>query len=152
MSIAAIAPKGGIIAELGDESRPLVLRNMEIERFETQHAPMGIFALLDQLLGRADPPQARHIRDIVALGLVGGGLPDRAADDIIGGLPPTQNFALRQIAQELVMMAFVPEEPQKKSGEAGLQDVMHEASTDGTSPQESGVQLPPDSAPTKSDE
>ena len=72
MPITADAPLGGTLEQLGGESRPLILRNGEIERFERQHG-LGIFAMLDQLLGKGEP-QARHCRDLVALGLVGGGL------------------------------------------------------------------------------
>lgn len=118
MAIAEEPPRGGIVAELGGKSRPLLLRNAEIERFEAQHN-LGIFALLDQLFGRGDAPQARHIRDIVALGLVGGGMPDRVADDMLSAMPPSANYKLREIASDLVLIAFVPEKPEKKSEEAG---------------------------------
>lgn len=118
MAITDIAPKGGIVAEIGGRSRPLILRNAEIERFEREH-DLGIFAVLDRLIGRGSCPQARHIRDLVALGLVGGGMPDRAADDIVSGMPPGENLRLRQIAHDLVIAAFLTDAPQKKSAEAG---------------------------------
>ncbi|NDK36954.1 GTA-gp10 family protein, partial [Rhodovulum sulfidophilum] len=114
MAITNIAPKGGIVAEIGGRSRPLILRNAEIERFEREH-DLGIFAVLDRLIGRGSCPQARHIRDLVALGLVGGGMPDRAADDIVSGMPPGENWRLRQIAHDLVIAAFLTDAPQKKA-------------------------------------
>ncbi len=119
MPITAEAPAGGIIEQLGGESRPLILRNGEIERFERQHG-LGIFAMLDQLLGKGDP-QARHCRDLVALGLVGGGLLDKTADKIVDDLPPSENHRIRAMAQDLVLAAFIPADLKKKEidGSAG---------------------------------
>lgn len=93
---------------IGGKPCRLLLRNGEIERFEVQHAPFGVFALWDQLFGRGAAPQVRHVRDIVALGLVGGGMTDRAADQLIADLPPSENMALRQIAQRLLGVTFMP--------------------------------------------
>lgn len=95
---------------------------------------MGIFAMLDRLIGQGEAPQARHIRDLVALGLVGGGMQDRAADDIISDMGPSENYRLRQIAQDLIVIAFLPESPQKKSEEAGSSEAPVETETTGTSP------------------
>lgn len=103
-----IAQTGGYEEEIGGTRRRLLLRNGEIERFEVQYAPFGIFGLWDQLFGRGDAPQVRHIRDLVALGLVGGGMTDRAADELIASLPPSENLALRQIAQRLLGVTFLP--------------------------------------------
>ncbi|SDE98645.1 Phage tail tube protein, GTA-gp10, partial [Salipiger thiooxidans] len=89
-------------------SRRLLLRNREIERFEAQY-DVGIFELWDQLFGRGGrAPQARHIRDLVALALVGGGMSDRAAEDLVAELPPSENMRLRQIAQRVLGVAFIP--------------------------------------------
>lgn len=132
MAIATEAPRGGITAELGGKSRPLILTNAQIERFEAQHN-LGIFAMLDRLFGRAEAPQARHIRDLVALGLVGGGLPDRAADDIVTAMPPNQNHRLREIASDLILIAFIPDAPEKKSAEAGSSKKSPAKATSGTS-------------------
>ena len=73
--------------EIGGIRRRLLLRNGEIERFESQYSPFGIFELFDQLMGRGSPPQVRQIRDLIALGLVSGGMTERAADDLIEGSP-----------------------------------------------------------------
>lgn len=113
MPITAEAPQGGIVESLGNESRPLVLRNGEIERFERQHG-VGIFSMLNQLLGKDGEPQARHCRDLVALGLVGGGLNDKSADKIVDDMPPSENHRLRAIAQDLVFAAFIPIDVDKK--------------------------------------
>ncbi|MCZ4351531.1 GTA-gp10 family protein [Roseovarius aestuarii] len=112
MPITAQAPAGGIVEQLGGESRPLVLRNCEIERFEAQH-DLGIFGLLDQLLGKGSV-QARHCRDLVALGLVGGGLADKSADKILDDMPPHENARVRAIAQDLIFAAFLPPRDGKK--------------------------------------
>ncbi|WP_226559627.1 GTA-gp10 family protein [Salipiger thiooxidans] len=132
MAVSSQPPRGGIAAELGGKSRPLILRNAEIERFEAQH-DLGIFAMLDRLLGRSEPPQARHIRDLVALGLIGGGLPDRAADDMVSSMPPSENHRLREIASDLIVFAFMPEAPEKKSAEAGSSKPKRVKTTSGTS-------------------
>jgi len=99
----------GYEEEIGGQRRRLLLRNGEIERFEDQYPNCGIFELYDQLMGRGRAPLVRHVRDIVALGLVGGGMSDRAADDLIASLPPSENLQLRAIAQRLVGVTFLPE-------------------------------------------
>lgn len=113
----SIAKTGAYEEEIGGVRRRLLLRNGEIERFEAQYAPFGIFELWDQLFGRGSAPQVRHVRDLVALGLVGGGMTDRAADDLIASLPPSENLALRGVAQRLLGVTFVPavlDAPRKK--------------------------------------
>lgn len=94
--------------QIGGESRRLLLRNAEIERFEVQYAPFGIFELWDQLIGKASPPQVRHVRDLVALGLIGGGMDDVRADALVASLPPSENLYLRGLAVRLLGLAFVP--------------------------------------------
>lgn len=116
MPITAKAPDGGAVADLGGESRPLILRNGEIERFEKQH-DIGIFGMLDQLLGNGSP-QARHIRDIIALALVGGGCGDKQADTIVDALPPYENTRLRSIARDVIFAAFVSPDMLKKKAPA----------------------------------
>lgn len=151
MAISSQPPRGGIVAELGGKSRPLILRNEEIERFETQHS-LGIFAMLDRLFGKAEAPQARHIRDLVALGLVGGGMPERAADQLVSAMPPSDNHKLRQVASDLVLMAFVPEAPEKKSAEAGSSPKRPAKATSGTRKRASSKSQPPVSSPAASGE
>mgnify|MGYP000492360497 CR=1 FL=1 len=143
MAIAAQPPRGGIIAEVGGKSRPLLLRNAEIERFEAQHN-IGIFAVGRWLWENSEKLQARHLRDLVALGLVGGGLPDRAADDIIAALPPSENTTLRTIAVDLVTIAFLPENAEKKSVEAGSSKKKSQKATSGASQSASAKQSQPD--------
>lgn len=104
----AIAGSGAHEEEIGGRARRLVLRNGEIERFEQQY-DTGIFALWDQLFGRGPAPQVRHVRDLVALALVGGGMSDRAADDLVASLPPAENLRLRAIAQRALGLAFLPQ-------------------------------------------
>lgn len=93
--------------EIGGQPRRLLLRNGEIERFEVQHQ-IGIFEVWDQLFGRGRQPQARHVRDLVALALVGGGMTDRAADDLITSQPPSENLHLLAVAKRLLGVTFVP--------------------------------------------
>ena len=94
--------------QIGGLPRRLLLRNGEIERFEAQYSPFGVFALFDQLFGRGAAPQVRHVRDIVALALVGGGMSSKAADDLLASLPPSENLALRATAQRLLGVTFIP--------------------------------------------
>lgn len=117
MSIASTAK--GWDEEIGGQLRKLLLRNGELERFEVQYAPFGIFELFDQLFGRGPAPQVRHVRDLIALGLVGGGMTDRAADDLISSLPPSENVALRGIAQRLLGVTFLPDALDDKPGKRG---------------------------------
>jgi hypothetical protein len=106
---------------IGGVSRPLRLRNEEIERFEIQHQPFGIYALWGQFYGRGGVPQVRHVRDLITLGLVGAGMGDRAADDLMQALPPSENLALHDVAQRLLGVAFFPVvlDAGKKKGAAG---------------------------------
>jgi hypothetical protein len=105
----AISGTDPVLTELiGNQDRRLLLRNGELERFEVQYAPLGIFQLFDQLFGRGPAPQVRHVRDLVALGLVGGGMNDRLADALIAGLPPSDNLHLRSVAQRLLGVTFMP--------------------------------------------
>lgn len=118
MAISQV-PAGAYEAELGGTVRPLLLGNREIERFEVQHAPLGIFEMFDGLFGHGRQPQVRHVRDLIALALVGGGMSDRAADELVASLPPSENPALRLLAQTVLGLAFMPlmAEPEKKSAD-----------------------------------
>lgn len=107
MTIAAKAPRGGLAEELAGASRVMVLRNAEIERFEDHRR--GIFAIWDGFFGRGAKPTAGEVRDLIALGLVGGGMADKAADALVAGLGPGENARLYTLAQALVGVAFVPE-------------------------------------------
>lgn len=114
MAIASTAPV--IEEEIGGQPRRLLLRNSEIERFEAQH-DVGIFELWDQLFGRGRAPQLRHIRDLIALAMVGGGMSDRAADAAMADVGPDHAIALRATAQRVVGAAFIPailDEPDSK--------------------------------------
>lgn len=115
MGIAAQAPRGGLAEELAGASRALILRNGEIERFEDRHG--GIFAAWDGFMGRAARPGTRQVRDLVALGLVGGGMSDAEADRLVAGLGPDHLQRLYSIAQALIGVAFMPD-----SAEGGGED------------------------------
>lgn len=122
--LAVDAPLGGISAQLGNRSFPLLLRNGEIERFE-EHRKIGIFAFLDTILNNT--ARVTYCRDIVALGLVGAGMSDVEADRTIEDLPPNANMALRGVASALVYAAFADPEPKKKDVEAGSSEKTPEA-------------------------
>ena len=107
MAITALAPRGGLAEQLAGASRVLVLRNAEIERFEDHHR--GIFTIWDGFYSRGTKPSAGEVRDLVALGLVGGGMTDKEADTLVAGLGPDFSLQLYQIAQALVGVAFAPD-------------------------------------------
>lgn len=107
MGIAVNPPRGGLAEKLAGAPRPLILRNGEIERFEDQHG--GIFSLWDGFFGRGIKPTARQVRDLVALGLVGGGMLDADADALLGSLGPSESLHLYKVAQGLIGVAFMPD-------------------------------------------
>lgn len=115
MAIAGTAG-AAIVERIGGADRRLILRNGEIERFEAQYSPFGIFDLWARFVGDVDQcPQARHCRDLLALALVGGGMSDRAADDLVASLPPSANGQILGVASRVLAAAFVPVDP----GEGG---------------------------------
>ncbi|MGZ9812641.1 hypothetical protein ACXN5S_19425 [Pseudoroseicyclus sp. H15] len=104
----AVASSARFEEEIGGQLRPLLLRNGEIERFEAQYAPLGLYELFDGLRGQGRAPQVRHVRDLLALGLIGGGMSDRLADALIAGLGPEHDLALRGTALRLLYFTLVP--------------------------------------------
>lgn len=107
MSIAAEAPRGGVVEYIGDASYVFVLRNGEIERFEDKHR--GIFDLWEGFFERGKKPTSSEVRDLVALGLVGGGKKDHEADEILKGCSPADLLRLYQIGQAVLGVAFMPD-------------------------------------------
>jgi hypothetical protein len=107
MSITAEAPRGGVVEYIGDTSYVFVLRNREIERFEDKHR--GIFELWDGFFGRGTKPTSTEVRDLLALGLVGGGKKDHEADAIVAKCNPSDLMRLFQIAQAVIGIAFLPD-------------------------------------------
>ena len=116
MGIAAKAPRGGLAERLAGASRVLVLRNAEIERFEDQRG--SVFDLWEGFFGRGAKPTAAAVRDLVALGLVGGGMPDEKADALVEGLGPDANPQLFKIGQALLGVAFMPDAADDDDSEA----------------------------------
>jgi len=107
MTITAEAPRGGVAEYLGDTSYTFKLRNREIERFEDKHR--GIFDLWEGFFERGKKPTSKEIRDILALGLVGGGMKDHEADEVIAKAGPSDLMRMYQIAQAVVGIAFMPD-------------------------------------------
>lgn len=120
MAITAEAQRGGIVETLGDATYSFKLRNREIERFEDKYR--GIFDLWDGFFSRGTKPTSKEVRDLVALGLVGGGMKDAQADAVINDCAPEDLMRLYQIAQAVLGIAFMPdigeEEEVKKKTEA----------------------------------
>lgn len=107
MTITAEAPRGGVAEYLGDTSYTFRLRNREIERFEDKHR--GIFDLWEGFFERGKKPNSKEIRDILALGLVGGGMKDHEADEVIAKAGPSDLMRMYQIAQAVIGIAFMPD-------------------------------------------
>ena len=107
MSITAEAPRGGVVETIGDASYSFVLRNREIERFEDKHR--GIFELWEGFFDRGQKPNSKEVRDLLALGLVGGGKKDAEADAIIQAAGPESLLRFYQIAQAILGVAFMPD-------------------------------------------
>lgn len=116
MSITAEAPEGGVIVQLGGSSRPLLLRNGEIERFEKHH-DLSIFVMLDMALAKT--AKSHHCRDLVALGLVGAGMSDEDADKLVSELAPHQNLAISNAATKVIFAAFLDPDAKKKDDQDG---------------------------------
>jgi hypothetical protein len=107
MTITAEAPRGGVVEYINGTSYAFVLRNREIERFEDKHR--GIFDFWEGVFGRGKKPSSKEVRDIVALGLVGGGMKDHDADKVLMQCGPDQLMHLFQLAQAIVGVAFMPD-------------------------------------------
>ena len=107
MAITAEAPRGGVVEYIGDTSYVFLLRNREIERFEDKHR--GIFDAWDGFFGRGKKLNSKEVRDLLALALVGGGMKDSDADQVISSANPADLLRLYQIAQATIGMAFMPD-------------------------------------------
>jgi len=107
MAITAVAPRGGMTETIGDASYVLILRNREIERFEDTHR--GIFDVWDGFFGRTTKPSSKEVKDLVALGLVGGGKKDEEADRIVENAGPSELLKFYAIAQAVLGVAFMPD-------------------------------------------
>lgn len=112
MAITAEAQRGGIVETIGDATYSFKLRNREIERFEDKYR--GIFDLWDGFFSRGTKPTSKEVRDLVALGLVGGGMKDAQADAVISDCNPEDLMRLYQIAQALLGVAFMPDVGEEK--------------------------------------
>lgn len=107
MTLAAVAPRGGLVEYIGARSHVLLLRLGEIERFEDRHR--GIFELWDGFFGKARKPTSREVRELIALGLVGGGMKDHEADAVLGEATPGDLLRFYAIAQAVLGVAFLPD-------------------------------------------
>lgn len=146
-SIAAANPRGGLNATLNGKDVTLLLRMGEIERWEAVHR--GIFAMWDALMAQAAMPTSREVRDLLALALIGGGMPDAEADRFIMDVPTSELMNMAKLAQAALAAALLP-----TVADAFEQDPdMLKKNPDLTDMTFSGLSEehpPPASAPTKS--
>ncbi|MEM8822037.1 MAG: GTA-gp10 family protein [Pseudomonadota bacterium] len=144
MGIVVTAPLGGITAEIAGETRRLVLRNREIERFEERHAPIGLFDVMNRLISPEHQPTVQQCRDLTTLGLIGGGMSDAAADQLVAGVAPSKNVQLRTVAVRLVMAAFAPAPGEDPPNPPADGDDEVDPEVDTTSPNKSDPSSEPD--------
>jgi hypothetical protein len=107
MDILSKAQRGGVAEELGGARYTFLLRNEQIERFEDTHR--GVYDLWDGFYGASQKPTSREVKDILALGLVGGGMAPEAAQKVITNLTPADLLRSYQIAQAILGAAFIPD-------------------------------------------
>jgi hypothetical protein len=121
MGIMDKAPRGGVLEEVGGKRRPLLLDLCEIERFEDEHR--SIFEVYDGFFGRGAKPNSKEVRDLIAIGLVGAGLKDADAAEIVGSTKPKDLQDLYKVAQAMVGIAFYPDVEDKldQDSDAGKQ-------------------------------
>lgn len=103
--------------EIGGVRRPLLLRAGEIERFEEVCAPVGIYEVWDGFMGRARTPSATQVKLLLALGLVGAGMADAAAEKVMNDLPTSDLPNSFEQAKRLLGATFFP--AVRASGEEG---------------------------------
>jgi len=120
MTITAEAPRGGVVEYIGDTSYVFLLRNREIERFEDKHR--GIFDFWEGMFGRGNKPTSTEVRNLLALGLVGGGMKDAEADRVIAKATPADLLRLYQIAQAVLGVAFMPDTVEEASKKKTTED------------------------------
>lgn len=114
MTITAESPRGGLVETLGEATHTFLLRNREIERFEDKHR--GIFDLWDGFYRGGKKPTSTEVRDLLALALVGGGLKDAQADEVLKACTPGDLLRLYAIAQAVLGAAFMPDVGDKPEG------------------------------------
>lgn len=107
MGITLNAPRGGLLETLDRRDRILILRLSEIERFEDTHR--GIFEVWDGFYGKGVTASAGEVQDLVALGLVGGGMSDADADALVRKDGASGLMRNRVLAQALLGIAFQPD-------------------------------------------
>jgi hypothetical protein len=120
MTITAEAPRGGVVEYIGDTSYVFLLRNREIERFEDKHR--GIFDFWEGMFGRGTKPTSTEVRNLLALGLVGGGMKDAEADRVLAQATPADLLRLYQIAQSVLGVAFMPDAVEEASKKKPSED------------------------------
>jgi hypothetical protein len=128
MSITASAPRGGVVEYIGSTSYVFILRNREIERFEDKHR--GIFDLWDGFFGNGKKPNSTEVRDLLALGLVGGGKKDHEADKIISGCSPSDLMRLYSVAQAVLGVAFIPDAADEAENASKKKNIEGQSQTD----------------------
>lgn len=131
------APLGGITAEIGGKTRTLLLRTGEIELFEERYDPLGLYDVIARFVQGQPSPQVRHCRDLVELGLIGGGLDASVVGKLVSAMGPEHNLFIKSIAHRLIMAPFAPTTEDDKPRPPASGDVETSPQADTTSPKES---------------
>ena len=74
------------------------------------------------MFGRGSKPTSTEVRDLLALGLVGGGMKDAEADRVISAATPADLMRLYQIAQAVLGVAFMPDAMDEASKKKPTED------------------------------
>jgi hypothetical protein len=117
--IEAEAVEGGIVEQIGGASYPLVLRIGELIRFEKKHR--SIYDFSDGYFRDGKRGGVSEVMDIIALGLVGGGMTDKEADAVVNSVGTKGLQRLEMIAMGLLGAALIedtPEDDKKKELES----------------------------------
>lgn len=126
MPIASKPPEGGIVAQLGEKSYPLLLRNGEVERFEKMH-DVGFYSFINDLINNS--AKLHQVRDLIALGLVGAGMGDGEADAVMDRVPLGAAISLRAVARALAFAPFGTEDKKKDTEEHSRKKNLSKATT-----------------------
>ena len=104
----APAPAGTCRAELGGSERPLKITLGEIERFEDA-VPGGFYDFFARLMDSdGGRPRLREIRLLLHLALVGGGLSESEATEVMRREGPDRMLHHVGVARDVMVVTLIP--------------------------------------------
>ena len=100
------APRGAIKGTVGDKEYVFRLTMGAIERWEDKH-PTGIYRFLADI-GEGKVTLSAS-KDLLAVGLVGAGMPEREAKAVVDSWNPRDIFDLPPLASKLINESVFPD-------------------------------------------